>query len=336
MSELRQKRVLQATPPRKLGSRILLRWESALMLLLIGVFVLNMNLSPHFLNAQHLFTNVNTFLVNGLIALPMAFVLLQGDIDLSVGSIVVISATMLGIVFNATESMVLGIITALAVGALCGALNGLILTKFRELSAMIVTLGTMILFRGFAVRILGAQATGGMGDVPWFSTFFWGRIGPVPYFFIFFCILAVIFWFVMHKTSFGRKMFAIGANSTAAEYAGINVGRTRFTVFTLSGLMCGVSAIFFTSWMGSVRNNVGEGYELEAIAICVLGGMSTAGGKGTLPGVIIAVFIIGLLRFGFGLLNINPQTVRIIIGTLLITVVILQNLKRVFTRKTPA
>jgi len=332
MADTRQKRNIQATPPRGLKTRVM-RWEVALLALFIGVFVMNMNLSPNFLNAQHLFTNINTFLVNGLVALPMAYCLLLGEIDLSVGSIVVLSATLLGIVFNATESMVLGILAALAVGTLCGALNGLILTKFRELSAMIVTLGTMILYRGLAERILGAQATGGMRNVTWFANIFDARIGPVPFFFIFFCILAAIFWFVMHRTVFGRSMYAIGANTTAAEYAGINVGRTRFTVFTLSGLMCGVSAVFFTSWMGSVRNNVGEGYELEAIAMCVLGGMSTSGGKGTFPGVIIAIFIVGILRFGLGLVNVNPQTVRIIIGTLLITVVVLQNLKHVFKKK---
>ena len=335
MTEMRQKRNIEATPPPGIKAYVM-RWEVALLALFIGVFVMNMNLSPHFLNAHHLFTNINTFLVNGLVALPMAYCLLLGEIDLSVGSIVVLSATMLGIVFNATESMVLGILTALAVGALCGALNGLILTKFRELSAMIVTLGTMILYRGLAERILGAQATGGMRNVTWFANLFDARIGPVPYFFIFFCVLAGIFWFVMHRTVFGRRMFAIGANTQAAEYAGIHVGRTRLTVFTLSGLMCGVSAIFFTSWMGSVRNNVGEGYELEAIAMCVLGGMSTAGGKGTFLGVIIAIFTLGLLRFGLGLLNVNPQTVRIIIGALLITVVTLQNVQRLFKKKKPA
>lgn len=332
MEHVIRRRSIDANPAKGLKARVM-RWEFALLLLFIGVNVVNANLSPNFLNAHHLFTNINTFLVNGLVALPMAYCLLLGEIDLSVGSTVVLSATLLGIVFNATGSMVLGILTALVVGALCGALNGLILIKFRELSAMIVTLGTMILYRGLAERILGAEATGGMRNVAWFANLFDARIGPVPFFFIFFCLLAGGFWFVMHKTVFGRRMFAIGANTQAARYAGIHVERTRFTVFTLTGLMCGVSAVFFTSWMGSVRNNVGEGYELEAIAMCVLGGMSTAGGKGTFPGVIIAIFTLGLLRFGMGLLNVNPQTVRIIIGALLITVVVLQNVQRLFKKK---
>ena len=329
------KRIIDSKPPGGLKARVM-RWEFALLLVFIGVNILNINLSPHFLNAHHLFTNISTFLVGALVALPMAYAMLLGEIDLSVGSSVVLSATLLGVVFNATGSMILGIFAALLTGALCGALNGLILIKFKELPAMIVTLGTMMLFRGFAERILGAGATGGMRQVSWFANIYDGRIGPVPYFFIFFCALAAIFWFVMHKTTFGRRMFAIGANRTAAEYAGINVSRTRFTVFTLTGLMCGVSAVFFTSWMGSVRSNVGEGYELEAIAMCVLGGMSTAGGKGTFLGVVIAIFTIGLLRFGLSLINVNPQTVRIIIGALLITVVVAQNLQRLFKRKQKA
>jgi len=128
-------------------------------------------------------------------------------------------------------------------------------------------------------------------------------------------------------------MYAIGANRTAAEYAGINVSRVRVTVFTLSGLMCAVSAIFFASWVGSIRSNVGEGYEIEAIAMGVLGGMSTAGGRGTFPGVVIAIFTIGLLRFGLSLLNINPETVRIVLGALLIIVVTLQSARGMLGRK---
>jgi len=333
MTAEKPRRIIESSPPSDFKSRFF-RWEFMLLALLVGVVIMNASLSPNFLVAQHLFTNINIFLVRGLIAFTMAYCLLLGEIDLSVGSIVVLAATALGIVFNATGSAMLGILAALAVGTLCGAFNGLILVKFTELPAMIVTLGTMILFRGLAERILRDGATGGMRTVNWFAQLYDGRIGPVPYFFIFFCLLAGVFWFVMHRTTFGRQMYAIGANRTAAEYAGINVGRVRLAVFTLSGLICGVSAIFFASWTGSIRNNVGEGYEIEAIAMGVLGGMSTAGGKGTFPGVMIAIFTIGLLRFGLGLINVNPQTVRIIIGALLITVVTLQNLRRVVDKKT--
>ena len=326
------KRIIEATPKKSFKSRFM-RWEFMLLALFFGVVIMNANLSPNFLVAQHLFSNINIFLVRGLVALTMTYCLLLGEIDLSVGSIVVLSATILGVVFNATGSALAGIIAALAVGTLCGALNGFILVKFKELPAMIVTLGTMIMFRGFAERILGPGSTDGMRSTAWFASLYDARIGPVPYFFIFFCLVAAIFWFIMHRTTFGRHMYAIGANRNAAEYAGINVRRVRVTVFTLSGLMCAVSAIFFASWVGSIRSNVGEGYEIEAIAMGVLGGMSTAGGRGTFPGVVIAIFTIGLLRFGLSLLNINPETVRIVLGALLIIVVTLQSARGMLGRK---
>ena len=332
MRENKPKRVIESNPPRGFKD-LFIRWEVALLLMLAGVILLGMYLSPNFLNPRHMFTNINAFLVGGLVALTMTYCLLLGEIDLSVGSSVVLSATMLGVVFNQTGSIVLGIVAALVVGALCGALNGLILILFPELPAMIVTLGTMIMFRGFAERILGAESTGGMRQVEWFANLFDARIGPVPYFFIFFCGLALLFGFVMHRTTFGRRMYAIGANSKASTYAGVNVKGVRLRVFTLGGLMCGLSGIYFASWTGSIRSNVGEGYELEAIAMCVLGGMSTSGGKGTFPGVIIAIFIVGLLRFALSLINVNPQTVRIIIGALLILVVTAQNVQRMMAAR---
>ena len=310
-----------------------MQWEVMLLALLVGIFIMNMNISPHFLNAFNMFTHINTFLVSALVALPMAYVLLMGEIDLSVGGTVVLSATILGIVFNATGSMPLAILAALVMGTICGAINGFILIKFPELSAMIVTLATMIFFRGVSERILGQGATGGMRTVSWFAHMYDGRIGPVPYLFFLFMFLAAIFYFVMHKTTFGRHMFAIGANRMAAEYAGINVKRTRLKVFTLTGLMGGLSAVFYCAWMGTVRSNIAEGYEIEAIAMCVLGGMSTAGGKGNFLGVVIAIFIFGLLRFGLALVNVTPQTVRIIIGMLLVVVVITQNARQYFNKK---
>jgi rhamnose transport system permease protein len=137
-----------------------------------------------------------------------------------------------------------------------------------------------------------------------------------------FAVLAVIFGLVMHKTVFGRQMFAIGANKKAAAYAGIKVEKVRMIVFTLTGLMCGFAGVLYASKLGSIKSDVGAGFELEAISMCVLGGISTAGGKGTMVGAIISIFIIGLLRYGLGLINLSGQTIRIIIGALLIAVVL--------------
>ena len=302
---------------------LLLRWEALLILIFLAVNVMNICISPYYLNVRNLFTNINNFMDKALIALPMAFILLLGDIDLSVGGNVCLSATMLGIVYNASGSMWLGILACLLTGVLCGAFNGLILTKFNELAPMIVTLATNIIFRGLSERILGDGSTGGMTQVTWFSNIFYGRLFKlIPYPIIIFFALAVVFGLVMHKTVFGRQMFAVGANKKAAAYAGIKVEKVRMIVFTLTGLMCGFAAIFYASKLGSIKSDVGDGFELEAISMCVLGGISTAGGKGTMLGAVIAIFIIGLLRYGLGLINLSGQTIRIIIGALLIAVVL--------------
>ena len=301
---------------------LVVRWEFLLVLIFLGVNVMNICLSPNYLNAYSLFTNINNFLVKAYIALPMAYILLLGDIDLSVGGNVCLSATMLGIVFNETGSIWLGIAAALATGTLCGALNGLILTKFTELAPMIVTLATNIIYRGLSERILGDGATAGMSKIDWFFNLYYGRVGVVPYMFIIFCVLAVVFGLVMHKTVFGRQMYAIGENKKAAAYAGVKVEKIRMTVFTLTGLVCGFASVFYCANLGSVKSNVAEGFELEAISMCVLGGISTAGDKGTMVGAVIAIFIIGLLRYGLGLINLSGQTIRIILGALLIAVVL--------------
>ena len=302
---------------------LLLRWEGLLVLIFLAVNVMNICISPYYLNARYLFTNINNFMDKALIALPMAFVLLLGDIDLSVGGNVCLSATMLGIVYNATGNMWLGILACLLTGTICGALNGIIMTKFTELAPMIVTLATNIIYRGLSERILGDGSTGGMTQVTWFTDIFYGRLFKlIPYPIIIFAVLAVVFGLVMHKTVFGRQMFAVGANKKAAAYAGIKVEKVRMIVFTLTGLMCGFAAIFYCAKLGSVKSDVADGFDLEAISMCVLGGISTAGGKGTMVGAVIAIFIIGLLRYGLGLINLSGQTIRIIIGALLIAVVL--------------
>ncbi len=304
--------------------------EAMLILLFLAVNLMNISISPNYLNSYTLFTNINSFMVKGFIALPMAYVLLLGEIDISVGSMVCLSATILGLVYNGTGSILLAIFTALAAGTLCGAFNGLILTQFTELASMIVTLATMTLYRGFSEMLLGDKSTNGMRNVEWFMDIYDGRVGHVPYLFLMFCILAVIFGVVMHKTVFGRRMYAIGANQESARYSGIQVQKIRMIVFTLTGLISGLAGVFYCAWMGTVKNNIAEGYEMEAICMCVLGGISTDGGKGNFPGVLIAIFTMGLLRYGLGLININSEIINIIIGMLLVLVVMLPELKRIF------
>lgn len=303
-----------------------LQWEWLLILILFLVFIINSILSPYFLNANSLLGATSTFLDKAFIVFPMALIMIMRDIDISVGSIVALSSVVMATVYNSFGlPMGAAIIICLVVGALCGLINGLLIVKFKELSAVIVTLGTMILFRGIAYIILEDQASGNFPD--WFNYFGWGTIGNLPFILIAFIVVAIIFILLLHKTTFGRNVYAIGSNPTASRFSGVSVDKIRVVVFVLAGLMAAVTAIFLASRMGSTRPNIATGYELEVITMAALGGISTVGGKGRMFGTILAIFIIGFLQYGLGLINIPSQTLLIIIGALLILAVATPKLK---------
>lgn len=304
-----------------------LKWEWFLLLIFILINIMNANLSPYYASVSGLFTATNSFLEKAFIALPMAYILVLGDMDISVGSIACISAVSLALAYNAGIPMAACIVICLLVGTICGLINGLILTKFTELAPMIVTLGTQILYRGIAEGILGDTSSGGLTAVKWFSNLYWGKVGVVPIMFIVFIICACVFGFVLHKTVFGRWLYAIGSNKTAAEYAGIEVQKIRLIVFVLTGLFAAVTGVFLASRMGSTKSDIATSYEMEAISMAVLGGFSTNGGKGNFIGVVLAIFIVGFLRYGLGLINVPAQAMLVIIGLLLIIVVMAPNIK---------
>lgn len=339
----KQKRVIIAEQEFS-WKKFFLKWEWFLVLIFIGVNILNISVSPInnqtgmpiYMSVSGLFNATLSFLEKAFIALPMAYILVLGDIDISVGSTVALSAVIMAESYNKLGlPMGVCVIICLLTGTLCGLINGLILSKFTELAPMIVTLGTQILFRGIATMILKDQASQGLTSVDWFSKLYWGKLGPVPYIFIIFAVCAVVFGFILHKTTFGRRLYAVGSNRTAAEYAGIQVQKIRCIVFTMTGTFSAVTAIFLASCMGSARPNIASGYELDAISMVVLGGISTAGGKGNFVGAILAIFIVGFLRYGLGLINVSSQVMLVIIGALLIGAVMMPNLNlgKLFKRK---
>lgn len=307
-----------------------LQWEWMLLLVFVLIQVVNSQLSPYYLNFENLVDTTMTFLDKAFIVLPMVFIIVMGEIDISVGSTVALSAVLMGMANKAGLPMPLAMILCLGIGTLCGFLNGYILVKFKELAPMIVTLSTMIIYRGIALILLEDQA---VGKFPaWFEFLGWEYVGPVPFMLLCFAILAVVFGLLLHKTTFGRHVYAIGSNRTACLFSGVPVDRVRLVVYTLTGLMAGMTAIFLTSRMGSTRPNVAQGYELDVIAMVVLGGISTAGGKGRMIGAVLAVFTVGYLRYGLGLRNVSAQVLMIIIGLLLIVAVMIPNLRVMIAR----
>jgi rhamnose transport system permease protein len=302
-----------------------LQWEWMLVLLFIAVNVMNVNLSEFYWNFGNLRDATMSFLDKAFIVLPMVFVIILGDIDISVGSIVALSSVIMADLYNHGLPMPLAMVVCLAVGTLCGWINGLLIVKFKELSAVIVTLSTMIIYRGVAYILLKDQAAGKFPE--WFNFLGWDYIGGIPFILIAFAVFAAAFWYLLHKTTFGRRVYAMGSNLTASRFSGVRTDRIKIVVFTLAGLMSAVTALFLTSRMGSTRPNIATGYELDVIAMVVLGGISTAGGKGRMIGAILAVFLIGYLRYGLGLVNVSAQTLLIIIGLLLIVAVAIPKLK---------
>ena len=299
-------------------------WESLLMLVAITIFVANSFASPYFLNAWNLSDATFNFTEKAMIAFAMALLIISGEIDLSVASIIALASTAMGAAAQVgigTEGL---IIVGLIAGLLCGATNGVLVTRF-GLPSIVVTIGTMSLFRGISFIILGDQAYRGYPqDFAYFGQgYFWWVIS---FEFVLFSILAVVYGIILHMTNFGRAVYAIGNNPTGALFSGIRVNRVKFVLFLLTGLMSGVAAICLTSRLGSTRPSIAFGWELEIVTMVVLGGVNILGGSGSIPGVIIAAFVMGLVTFGLGLLNVPGIVMSIVIGALLISVIALPRL----------
>ena len=305
-------------------------WESLLMLVAITIFIANSFASPYFLNAWNLSDATFNFTEKAMIAFAMALLIISGEIDLSVASIIALASTAMGAAAQiglGTESLIL---IGLTVGLICGATNGILVTRF-GLPSIVVTIGTMSLFRGISFIILGDQAYRGYPQD--FAYFGQGYVWWVISFeFVLFSILAVLYGIILHMTNFGRAVYAIGNNPTGALFSGIRVNRVKFILFLLTGLMSGVAAICLTSRLGSTRPSIAFGWELEIVTMVVLGGVNILGGSGSTPGVIIAAFVMGLVTFGLGLLNVPGIVMSIVIGALLISVIALPRLWSMWSR----
>ncbi len=299
-------------------------WEFVLLGIFVCINLMNMLISPYYSIAD-IPNAANVFLDKGILAMSMVFVIMTGMIDISIASTLALSSVVMAVSFNHGTPMPLAIVLCLLVGAACGAFNGFLLVKFKELAPMIVTLSTQIIYRGIALIILEDQAAGNFPE--WFSFLGWGNIGGISTMMIFFALIFAVFAFVLHKTKYGRTLYAIGKNPTVCRFSGINVDRVIFTNYTLNGLMAAVTALFLASRMGSTRPNVAIAFEMDVIAMVVLGGVSTAGGKGRMGGVLISIFTVGLIRYGLGLINVNAQILMIVIGALLILSVALPTIR---------
>ncbi|WP_207455697.1 ABC transporter permease [Herbiconiux sp. SYSU D00978] len=306
---------------RPLWQRILLTRESAVIAALLIVIAVSLATVRNFdspLTVTYLVLDIAPIL---LIALPMALIIVTEEIDLSVASIVGLASVTLGLAVQAGVPMPAAILLTLTVGLVAGALNGFLITVV-GLPSLAVTIGTLALFRGIAVGLLGTTA---ITDFPEFWTdLARDRIEgtPIPLIAIPIVLLFVIFSLVLHFTPFGRGIYAIGLNKEAAHFSGVHVGRTKFTLFVLSGVVSAFAGIFFTLNYGSARGDNATGLELSVIAAVLLGGVSIFGGRGALHGVFAGVLLIGVLGSALRLSNVSSDIINVITGVLLVLSVV--------------
>ena len=291
-------------------------WEALLAVLLALTVVGGAAVSPYFLDIDNLSDATFNFSEKAIIALPMALLILVREIDLSVAATVALSSLAMGLSAQAGAGPVVLVGIGLAAGAACGAANGALVVGI-GLPSIVVTIGTMSLFRGVAQVALGDQAiTAYPGG---FIALGQGYALPkVPLSFALFLLLAAAFAVALHGMPIGRRLRAIGHNPTAARFSGIATGRIRFTLFVLTGLLSGLAAVLLTGRIGSTRPNIALGWELEAVTVAVLGGISIAGGVGSIAGVVLAVFILGLATFALSLENVPGIVISVLLGLLLI------------------
>lgn len=310
--------------PDRLDSPIksaLMSWPSLLLAVAIAVFVLNSFASPYFLNPWSISDATFNFTEKAIIALAMALLIISGEIDLSVAAIIALASTMMGLALQFGVDTPGLVAIGLVTGVACGAFNGGLVAGL-GLPSIVVTIGTMSFFRGLSFIVLGNQAFKGYPQS--FGFFGQGYVWWVVSFeFALFLVLAAIFYVLLHKTSFGRRVFAIGNNPVAARFSGIRVQRVKFILFCFTGLMAGVAAVLLTSRLASTRPSIAFGWELEVVTMVVLGGVNILGGSGSIQGVVLAAFIMGLVTFGLGLLNVPGIVMSIFVGSLLIVVIAL-------------
>ncbi len=322
-------RTISATPDNGMAKKIL-SLEGALVIAFIGVNILGRVLSPNY-NLTNVMRESPRYLAEIFMLFGMGFILVLGDIDISVGSIVCLSATLGCLSSNAGLPMGLAILITLLTGLCCGMINGFIATRFTELPTMIITLGTQIIFRGIAEVSLGSGGSASLKDYEGIGILR-VKVGPIPLAFFLVVLCAVIFIIVLSKTTFGRKLYAIGSSKTAAKYAGVEVEKIRFFCYSLLGLLAGVCGLFILASTYGANTTTGQGFEMEVIAMCVFGGIATTGGKGNLVGAFIASLIIVCLRIALGQRNINTQLILVIIGIMLICSVVIPAIRQYYIK----
>lgn len=300
-------------------------WEGLLFATFLIIFAFNAAFTPDFLGISNQINLFQLSIEKIILALVMTFIIINAEIDLSIGSMMGLSACTFGYLYQIGTPAPAAIAICLAAGVLGGFLNGWFIARL-GLPSLVVTLATLIGFRGLARVMLEDR---GIGDFPeWFNALGQkGLIGPLPFALLAFVVLFALLYVLLERSGFGRKTYVIGSNRDVADFAGIDTARHKIVLFTLSGLTAAFAGLLFAARVGAVRGDVGSGFELDVITIVLLGGVSIFGGKGTLVGTLLSILIVLNLRNGMGLMNITGHIQTGVIGLLLIASVVIPRIK---------
>jgi rhamnose transport system permease protein len=300
-------------------------WELVLLALLAGAVVLNTNISPWYLNVNQILNGLRFIMVPGLLALALAVIVLQGEIDISLPSQVAVGTVLFGVLASEGVPYVLAVLVVLATGAALGAFNGLVVTSF-GLPSMAVTFGTLWAYRGLAFLLPDGEY--GYASTAFGEDYFWlggTRIdGVLPVGLVVLAVAALAIGLLVHRTSYGRWTYAIGNNAEASRFSGVRVGLVKTAAYTLGGVMAAIGAMLFVGQYESARGDNMEGQLLFIVAAVVLGGIDLMGGKGHIIGVVLSILLLGTLLNGMGLANIDSTIQLLVFGALLVGSVLIQ------------
>lgn len=282
-------------------------------------------ITPNFLTSGNIISVLLQVSNNMFLALGMTLVMITAGIDLSIGSIVAMTGTIsVGLIINSHMPIPTALLIGLALGLMVGLVNGVLVAQFR-LPAFIVTLAFMNVAKGIAYVYSGGQSV--RITLPSFNVIGGGYLGPIPLPVIYMLIFVGIFAFLLNKTKFGTYLYAIGGNRESARLSGVPIKRVEILVYTISGLLAAFAGLILASRMFSGQPTVGSGYEMDAIAACVLGGVSMAGGRGTVSGTVIGVLVIGIISNGLNLLGVSSFWQLIVKGLIILVAVLIDSQK---------
>ena len=292
------------------------------MIALIGMIAVGTALSPFFLSVGNFSNLIAALMEVAIMALPMTLIVIAAEIDLSVESMAGLASASLGFLWAAGVPIEIGIVIVLVIGAAGGLMNGLLVAR-GGLPSLVVTLGTLALFRGMALIILGPQ---GVSDFPeGFTQLGFGHVPGtlIPWPFVIFLGLALVLGIVLHRTWIGRQVYAVGKNAGAARYSGVRVQRLRISLFVLTGVVAALAGVILTSRLSSARADAGQGMTLTVVTVVLLGGVNIFGGRGTIPGVVLAVLVVAVMQNALRLASVTVEVQSIALGLLLILSVVI-------------